>query len=469
MTQIRMMVTEKKPIAKTRKRRGLEVTQIDAGFPNILLPIFTTPCPIKAILGGRASGKSTAVARTLLLYGKQWPLRILCCREFARSSDASMHQILEDEIYALGLQDFYEITKESIVGKVIDPRLYPGSPVRQTEFIFKGVANNPQSLKSMQLISLCWIEEAQNLTERAWIDLEPTVRHDFPDGRAPEIFLTWNPQYADDFVYETFVLRPQEDSMVIKCNYFDNPWCPKSSLRLANRMKQIDHQKYEHVWLGKPLNNIVGSVYEDYLGDAYAQNRIRSGVDYDPNYSVELFFDLGHSDMTSVWAAQRCDNEIRIIDYYEARRKAASHFIEIMKHRGYPISKWVLPHDGRQHSGPIPDSWEDVFRKAGLSVRVLKYKSLMDGINAAREQFHKMVFDADRCSVGLNCLRHYRFSEHKDGEKISSKPVHDIFSNGADAFRYMAMGFKHREVKPFPKYSDSFGFGYGDNDAWMSL
>lgn len=449
---------------------GINVTNIDAGFPKKVLPLVTESAPIKVIYGGRASSKTTTAARALLLKGKQYPMRIICCREFDKANKYSMHKVLTDEIYALGLQDFYSWTDHTIRGKEVDHYAFPGYPIRQTEFIFMGIANNSQSIKSMQKPSGCWIEEAQNLTEAAWTDLEPTIRQELPNGEQPEIWLTFNPQYADDFVWEHFVLRQQPDSMVVEINYLDNPWVDKASKRQANRMKAYDYAKYENVWLGKPKSNFVGSIYEDYLADAFKQNRIRQGVDYDPDYRVDLYFDLGYSDMCAIWAAQRTDNgEIRIIDYYENKRKPASHYLDIMTHRGYPVAKWVLPHDGRQHSGPIPDSWEDVFRKAGKPVRVLKRQSITDGINAAREQFHKMVFDADRCQAGINCLRHYRYAEHKDGDKVTSKPVHDIFSNGADSFRALAIGFKHRETKPFPKYQGQYGHLAGRNDSWMSL
>ena len=462
-------------IQKPKKKKGFDIVEIDGGFPEKLLPLYTDPWPINVTYGGRASGKSTAVARTLLLMGKQYPMRILCCREFATISDKSMHQTLIDEIYALGLQDFYEYNKDSIVGKVIDPNSYQGYPIRQTEFIYRGISNNPQGIKSMQKVSACWIEEAQNLTEFAWENLEATVRQELPNGLDPPIFIVFNPQYADNFVWEHFVLRPQEASRVIECNYLDNPWCPKASKRQANAMKKANYAKYENIWLGKPLNNFVGSVYEDYLEDAYRQNRVRTEFEddnrlYDPNYAVELYFDLGASDMTAVWAAQRCDGSVRLIDYYENRRKPASHYIEIMSNRGYPVKKWVLPWDSNQKAGPIQLSWEDVFRKAGLSVRKLRYKAVMDGINAARELFSTMIFDGDKCAQGLNALRHYRFAEFKDkhSDRVSSKPVHDIYSNGADAFRYCAMGIKHRELKPFPKFQDNLGHLRGNSDSWMA-
>jgi len=460
--------TKPKRTRKPSSTSGLTITTVDAGFPEKFLPLTYTPAPIKVIFGGRSSGKSTGVARTLLLMGKQWPMRILCCREFHKSMDTSVHKVLKDEIYALGLQDFYTVNNSSITGKEIPESHFPGYQIRQTEFIFMGIANNSQSLKSTQLITTAWIEEAQNLTEKSWIDLEPTVRQNLPDGREPEIWLTFNPQFCDDFSWENFVLNPQEDSMVVELNYLDNPWLPTRSKALANRDKRNNFHKWENVWMGKPMTNFIGSVYEDYLNDAYTQNRICE-VPYAEGYPVELYFDLGWTDMCCVWACQRCDNEIRLIDYYENKRRPASHYIDVMSSRGYPISKWVLPHDAKQKASGTGLSWEDVLRKSGKPLRILKNLSVMDGINAAREQFSRMVFDADRCARGLNCLRHYRFAEVREGDRTQAKPVHDVYSNGADAFRYLAIGVKTREQKPYAKYLDPYRNVSGRGDSWMSL
>jgi hypothetical protein len=61
-----------------------------------------------------------------------------------------------------------------------------------------------------------------------------------------------------------------------------------------------------------------------------------------------------------------------------------------------------------------------------------------DGINAVRQLFPQVYFDASRCETGVDCLENYRKKyDAKTGEYLKS-PVHDKFSHGADAFRYLA-------------------------------
>ena len=55
----------------------------------------------KAVYGGRGSGKSHSIARTLLLMGMVKPLRIVCAREIQKSIKDSVHRLLADVVRAL--------------------------------------------------------------------------------------------------------------------------------------------------------------------------------------------------------------------------------------------------------------------------------------------------------------------------------------------------------------------------------
>ena len=73
-------------------------------------------------------------------------------------------------------------------------------------------------------------------------------------------------------------------------------------------------------------------------------------------------------------------------------------------------------------------------------MRIVPKLSIAEGINAARLLFPNCFFDAEGCHDGLEALRHYRYKV-VDGQ-YSREPVHDNYSHGADAFRYLAMTIK---------------------------
>ncbi|NBQ46982.1 MAG: PBSX family phage terminase large subunit, partial [Sphingobacteriia bacterium] len=123
----------------------------NAEFPVKLEGLFKKS-RYKVLYGGRGGAKSWGIARALLILGAKSPMRILCAREFMTSMRDSVHKLLCDQIEALGLLGFYEITQASIRGK------------NGTEFAFAGLKNNIANIKSYEGVDICWVEEAQTVS-----------------------------------------------------------------------------------------------------------------------------------------------------------------------------------------------------------------------------------------------------------------------------------------------------------------
>lgn len=189
------------------------------------------------------SGKSWAVARTLLALGTFRKMRILCARETQKSIADSVHKLLKDQIYALGLEYHYEILQASIRGK------------NGTEFLFSGL-RDAASLKSYEAIDICWIEEAQAVTENSWQLLIPTIR-----AANSEIWVVFNPLFENDPTYIRFVLETPNDCRIAKVNYTDNPWFPEVLRDEMEADKQKNFNRYLHVWEGECVIAPEGAVY----------------------------------------------------------------------------------------------------------------------------------------------------------------------------------------------------------------
>jgi hypothetical protein len=104
----------------------------------------------------------------------------------------------------------------------------------------------------MEGIDVCVICEAQNLTQKSWVDLDPTIRK--PKS---EIWIMFNTKMDTDFVYQLCVKNPPENMICEKVNYTDTN-APKTMisqviLDQAERMKQENYELYSNVWLGEPL------------------------------------------------------------------------------------------------------------------------------------------------------------------------------------------------------------------------
>src|SRR6185437_15481977 len=90
--------------------------------------------------------------------------------------------------------------------------------------------------------------------------------------------------------------------------------------------------------------DVPGAIYRDVLAEAREQKRIGS-IPYDKAAPVHTYWDIGIADATSIWCVQRIGREWHVIDYYEARDKAAADHAGWLKSRGYVYGEHYLPHD----------------------------------------------------------------------------------------------------------------------------
>jgi phage terminase large subunit len=234
------------------------------------------PHRYKVYWGGRGSGKSWAFATALLLLGAGTkPKRILCAREIQRSIRDSVHNLLADRIKALGLSHFYQIQQHEIKG------------LNGTQIIFSGLYANPESLKSLESIDICWIEEASTVSENSWRLLIPTIRKE-----GSEIWASFNPALKSDPVYQRFVLnKPSDDALVKKVSWRDNPWVTQPLKDEMQRLKEYDLEEYLHVYEGELKQFADGAIYAKQLKKARDDNRITwLPVESAP---VHTFWDLG--------------------------------------------------------------------------------------------------------------------------------------------------------------------------------
>jgi len=158
-------------------------------------------------------------------------------------------------------------------------------------------------------------------------------------------------------------------------------------------------------------------------------------------------FDIGWADATAIWFVQFIGMETRLIRYYETTQTTISEILAKMQTFGYVYETLYLPHDAQnrtiQSNGR---SLEEIVRASGYNVRIIERTPIADSINAARTIFNSCYFDKTNTVAGLDCLRHYRYDVDPDTKQFSQKPVHDNYSHGADAFRYIGLMIQEKKV-----------------------
>ena len=400
----------------------IQEAKAKARFPAKLKCLFE---PAKAryrvLYGGRGGSKSWNIARALLLKGCEQKIRVLCAREYQTSIKDSVHKLLCDQIFALGIEAHYEITERSLRG------------TNGTEFIFVGVKNNTNNVKSIEGIDICWVEEAQSVTPNSWNVLVPTIRK-----ADSEIWISFNPELPTDETWKRFVINPPENAVVQKINWSDNPYFPEV-LDLERRALQgRDIEAYNNVWEGIPRQTVNGAIFAKEVTMAELEGRI-CNVPYDASKPVHAIFDLGWADQTAVWLLQFIGQETHLIRYFEDSQQTISHYMAKLQSFGYVYDTIWLPHDAKAKSLGTGKSIEEIVRATGMKVQILDRVPVADSINAARTIFSKCYFDRQNTEEGLNCLRHYRYDVDPDTKMFSAKPLHNEVSHGADAFRYIGL------------------------------
>jgi len=383
----------------------------------------------RVLFGGRGAGKSVSVSRALLCKGIEKPLRILCVREFQTSIKDSVHKLLVDQIHELKLDAHYEVTQTTIRG------------TNGTEFIFAGIKNNVNNLKSMAGINYAWLEEANNVSFNSYEVLIPTIRE-----QNSEIWITFNPELPTDETYKRWVLNPPPNAIVQKVNWNDNPWFPEVLDIERQTLRTRDFEAYQNVWEGFTRSTIDGAVFAKEMARAEQDGRI-TNVPYDATKPVMAVFDIGWADATAVWFVQFVGMETRLIRYFETTQTTISEILARMQTFGYVYDTLYLPHDAQNKTlAANGRSLEDIVRNSGYNVRIIGKVPIADSINAARTIFGSCYFDKNNTAAGLDCLRHYRYDVDPDTKAFSQKPLHDNYSHGADAFRYIGLMIQEKKV-----------------------
>lgn len=406
----------------------LEGTEHDEGvtMTEDFMPLFDPKYRFVSMRGGRAGMKTDTTAMILLLMSYYRPLRILCFREVQNSIKQSVYATLKKTIEKLGLDQFFaDSTENEIRG------------LNGSIFMFKGLRDQTvENIKSFSDVDICWGEEARALTERSLQVLIPTVVR----NEGARFFFTWNPQQDSDAVYQRYVLSKTDRVCDVWVNFDHNPWFIDAidEERLEDKGR-LPVDQYEWIWEGKVLPALVGSVYFPEMSAAVEQNRI-TRVAVDPQKAVYQFWDLGMSDSTAIILVQTHLSEVRCVGYIENRGKPISFYNQAIRDWGQEngVSSWgtaYLPHDGahRDYSGNTPEIYMKNF---GWKVQIMPPNNEDIGIRAARMMFPNVWIDRD-CTKLIEALKRYRYQENKDGS--FGDTVHDIFSHGADAFRYLAM------------------------------
>lgn len=369
-------------------------------IPSEFKRLFDSDWREVAIYGGRYSLKSHTVARVLLIRARQKKTRVGCFREFQSSIAESSHQLLSDLIKHYNLTDF-QVTDKAII-----------NTVNGSDFLFKGLWNNEQSIKSVEGIDVAWVEEAQTISKESLEVLTPTVRKD-----GSQIIYTYNRFTEDDPVHTRLIVEGRPNTLIINVNYdiaIKYGMMPKVILDEIEDDKANRPALYKHKWLGEPSSS-ERKVYKDWaiIEEIPHEARLeRYGLDF------------GYTNDPTAIVAIHYYNGGYILDEITYQRGLKNNQIaEILKNQ----TESIVVADSAE-----PKSIDEI-REHGINIipTVKGKDSILNGINKVQQQRISMT----KRSVNLiKEYRNYLFKTDKNG-KIVNEPE-EIFNHMMDAVRY---------------------------------
>lgn len=442
-----------------------QVTALRIELPEKLVPVFTGQTDVRGAKGGRGSAKTRSFAKMTAIKGRVFAEAgvsglIVCGREYMNSlAESSFAEVKAAILETPWLAEFYDVGEK-----------YIRSKCGRISYEFCGLRHNLASIKSKARILILWVDEAEEVSETAWLIVEPTIREE-----GSELWVTWNPEKDDSATHVRFIARADPSWKIVDLNWRDNPWFPDKLNRMRLRYKEQYPDDYDWVWEGAFRTHWKGAYYASHLTQAAEEGRIGK-VQREPLMSIRTYHDLAgasdKADAYSIVVSQFVNREIRVLDHYETAGQSPEYHINWLKEwcieRGVKRCFIRLPHDGAQVQ--IDQSWENIWRRASdenvtFSVHSIPNQgkgAAMTRVRAAQLHFPKIWFNEDTTEVLRKRLARYRENYDED-LKVGRGPLHDENSHSADAFGLMACDYS--EVKAEQPKKDDYSFASSESES----
>ncbi|MBR7082314.1 MAG: PBSX family phage terminase large subunit [Oscillospiraceae bacterium] len=191
------------------------------------------------LMGGGGSGKSIfagdkVLSRVTCEAGHRW----LVCRKVARTMRESVFRQIVSQAKKYPRADGLKVNKSEMMIE------FPNG----SQIIFAGL-DDVEKLKSIYSITGIWVEEASEITESDFNQLDIRLRGETPYYK--QIILTFNPVSVTHWLKSRFFDREDENATIHHSTYRDNIFLDEDSARVLESYKDTDRYYYTVYCLGE--------------------------------------------------------------------------------------------------------------------------------------------------------------------------------------------------------------------------
>lgn len=367
--------------------------------------------------GGRGGGRSTAVAQGLILRSCRQKIRTLLLRKVHDTIKQSSFHALERVNKAWGLDHYFDVRYAP---------LYMRARSTGSEFITRGM-DRSDKIKSIDDIDTCWLEEATEITEKDWIDLNLSIRG---RGIIKQIILTFNPEephwIKGEFFNPDGSPKKRDDAYYVHGTYRDNQFLDQPYIETLEALQKKDDLLWRKVVNGEWVQ-LRGLIFPDWKTcDAMPEDG-----------KAECYgFDYGEVHPSVLTHGMMKDGKLYFEELIYRPTPETKGLIELMKEK-IPVAKRALP----IYIDPAAGGLIGLFRREGFNAINTKKPpgSIKAGIGLIK------AFEVYVTSKSENIWREqsvYKWRESRDpitGMTINTEDPVDWGDDAMDTIRYQVM------------------------------
>ena len=374
--------------------------------------------------GGAGSSKSYTQTQYEIINCLLRREKLLVVRKVGTTLKDSVIALFTSILNSWGLTHLYEENKATQFLKFTN-----GSQI-----LFKGM-DDPEKIKSIAGITRIWIEEASELTQADFNQLNLRLR----GADNLQMTLTFNPIDEDHWIKKHFFDTPNIASKtdIIKTTYLDNKFIDDEYKKVLESYKEIDKNYYNIYALGNWGSISEGRIFPIWeTVDMFPPNV--------PNFWYGLDFGFAN-DPTAIVKTLHWKDRIYLDEVLYQTGLVNNDIAGFLKDIGYTGELVIC-------DSAEPKSIQEL-RLNGINAVPADKKpgSIMAGIDYLKK--NKILVTA-RSSNIIKENRYYQWKQDKNGKYINTPK--DWMNHAIDAIRYAYSlgGYIRNDSSPFLDYSD---------------
>lgn len=421
-------------------------------------------CSTQLVLGGYGSGKSYHIAMKIILKCFEEKRKVLVLREVYDTHKESTFDLFSEILDSMGLlgDDGARNHEDVEVIRTHSPLQFKFP--NGSRIIFRGM-DKPKKLKSINDVSIVWLEEASEIKYEGYKEIKGRLRH-----RELKMFfiLSTNPVGKENWIYQHFFKRMEEDGKekVIlddeilyraktlvrnKTLYHhsvadDNPFLPREYIDALDELYEYDKVLYRIARLGKFGASGVRVLTNFEIAKNAA--KFKKAISEIPENMRFIGFDFGFEESYNaiVWCA--VDDKNKYLYIYDEYYK--NHMTD-----DKTADELLLDYPGIEDKQIIADCEDpkaiQYYRQRGFTIRGCKKYKGSRLANTKKMKRFKRIICSPKCKNTIRELRDLVY--YKDSNGVTKYDEFNIDPHTFSALWYALDSYTVADIKEVKKNS----------------